>query len=104
MKENKTINQLTNQLIELISYGGSESDVIHLITEQLAFYRCNQQIWQPIETAPRYGRILVLTREIGMCVASAGWDNDTPDKIRWEVINSIVVEPTHWMPLPVKPE
>ena len=53
--------------------------------------------WMPIETAPRYGRILVKGTEIGICVASAGWDTETPDKIRWEVVNDIVVNPTHWM-------
>ncbi len=38
--------------------------------------------------------------EIGICVASAGWDTETPDKIRWEVVNDIVVTPTHWMYIP----
>jgi hypothetical protein len=56
--------------------------------------------WKPIETAPRHGRILVTGTDIGTCVASAGWNNDTPDDIRWEVVNDIVVHPTHWMPLP----
>ena len=58
------------------------------------------QGWQPIETAPRYGRVLVTGTDIGTCVASAGWSNDTPDDIRWEVVNDIVVTPTHWMPIP----
>lgn len=57
-------------------------------------------VWKPIETAPRHGRILVTGTDIGTCVASAGWNNDTPDDIRWEVVNDIVVHPTHWMPLP----
>ena len=56
--------------------------------------------WQPIETAPRYGRILVRGTDVGVCVASAGWDTETPDTIRWEVINGITVTPKHWMPLP----
>lgn len=59
--------------------------------------------WRPIETAPRFGRILVKTEEIGFCVASAGWDNETPEKIRWEVVNGIEVTPTHWMPLTPPP-
>lgn len=60
--------------------------------------------WMPIETAPRYGRILVSGTEIGVCVASAGWDNETPEQIRWEVVNGIVVAPTHWMPIPTRPQ
>lgn len=60
--------------------------------------------WQPITTAPRHGRILVRGTEIGMCVASAGWDNDEPENVRWEVINEITVKPTHWMPLPEPPK
>jgi hypothetical protein len=59
--------------------------------------------WQPIETAPRYGRILIWMDKVGMCVASAGWDNETPDLIRWEVINDITAAPTHWVPLPMPP-
>ena len=60
--------------------------------------------WQLIETAPRFVRILVCGTEIGTCVASAGWDNETPHKVRWEVVNDILVTPTHWMPLPKPPE
>lgn len=57
-------------------------------------------LWLPIETAPRYGRILVKGTDIGVCVASAGWPADKPDEIRWEVVNDVVVNPTHWMPIP----
>lgn len=54
--------------------------------------------WKTIESAPKDGtRILVAGTEIGFCVASAGWDHDTPDIIRWEVVNDIIVNPTHWM-------
>jgi len=60
----------------------------------------NKMEWQPIETAPRFKRILVTGTEIGTCVASAGWDTETPDEIRWGVVNDICVKPTHWMPLP----
>lgn len=56
--------------------------------------------WLPIETAPLGPRILVTGTEIGTCVASAGWDSETPQNIRWEVVNNIVVHPTKWQPLP----
>lgn len=56
--------------------------------------------WRPIETAPRYGRLLVTGTEIGTCVASAGWDTETPESIKWGVVNEIYVTPTHWMSLP----
>jgi len=61
------------------------------------------EVWLPIETAPRYGRILVMGTDIGICVASAGWDNETPEKIIWGVVNDIEVTPTHWMSLPKLP-
>ena len=60
--------------------------------------------WQDISTAPRGGRILVWSPDIGQCVASAGWDTETPDDIRWGVANDIYVEPTLWMPLPQHPD
>lgn len=60
--------------------------------------------WQPIETAPRYGRILVFCPLTGVCVASAGWSNAAPDNIKWYVINDIVAQPTHWMSLPEPPK
>ena len=59
--------------------------------------------WQPIETAPRGPRVLVWSPDIGRCVASAGWRNETPDLVQWEVVNNIVCTPTHWMPLPPTP-
>ena len=60
--------------------------------------------WQPIETAPRYGRILVTGTEIGTCVASAAWDTETPETVRWGVVNDVYVTPTHWMTLPPRRE
>lgn len=61
--------------------------------------------WQPIETAPKDGtRLLVFDPDVGRIVAGAGWDNDTPAQIRWEVMNDICVCPTHWMPLPAAPK
>jgi len=60
--------------------------------------------WQPIESAPKHGRILVTGTEIGTCVASAGWRNDAADDVLWEVVNDITVSPTHWMPLPAGPK
>lgn len=61
--------------------------------------------WLPIDTAPKDGRrILVRCRLIGPCVASAGWDNDSPNDIRWGVVNDVYAEPTHWMPLPDPPK
>lgn len=59
--------------------------------------------WMSIETAPKGKRILVFSAEIGRCVASAGWNTDTPEAIRWEVVNDICVNPTHWRPLPASP-
>lgn len=62
--------------------------------------------WQPIETAPETGPILVWTgnaeqptmfwaslREYGPH-ARRGW---------WIVVSGLAVEPTHWHPLPAPP-
>ena len=57
--------------------------------------------WRDISTAPTDGtRILTAGSVVGRCVASAGWRNDAPDVIYWEITNGIVIEPTHWLPLP----
>ena len=72
----------------------------------IAIAEARAQDWQPIETAPKDGsRILVKDRPhgLGMCVASAGWRNDAPHLIEWQVVNDVVAHPTHWMPLPKPP-
>lgn len=62
------------------------------------------EAWQPIETAPRGPRIWVWEPDgLGQCVASAGWLNETPDVIEWQVVNDITCNPTHWQPLPDPP-
>lgn len=59
--------------------------------------------WQPISTAPLGPRILTYDPEIGQTVASAGWRNESPEVIKWEVLNDITINPSHWMPLPKPP-
>lgn len=69
--------------------------------------------WQPIETAPKDGSI-VLLRLTPHCVVSGQndlellgataprdeWWHIAPDDISYPLVNA----PTHWMPLPAPPE
>jgi hypothetical protein len=99
------LRQAANALHGVYTAENDNSDVfaaIEAIEAELAKPE-QGEVWLPIETAPRYGRILVTGTDIGACVASAGWDNETPEKIRWGVVNDIEVTPTHWMSLPKLP-
>ena len=91
----------TLQMDRELVWGGDSGE--EKWTAALATAPQHESQWQPIETAPRYGRILVWSPDIGQCVASAGWDTETPDDIRWGIVNDIYVEPTLWMPLPQHP-
>jgi len=55
--------------------------------------------WQPIETAPRDGTIILLSTPKGR-VADGMWHK------RYGVWawTYVMVEPTHWMPLPEPPK
>lgn len=54
--------------------------------------------WQPMETAPDIERILVISKEIGRCVASKS--TDIYGKTLWGVVNDVYVTPIAWLPLP----
>jgi hypothetical protein len=55
--------------------------------------------WQPIETAPKDGTVLLVHGErgveLGWCVLSRWY---------WHGRNSVTEQPTHWMPLPEPPD
>ena len=65
--------------------------------------------WQPIETAPKNGRpILVWARN--RYLEKVEW-NDQPEFNYWSLgldgsgnCNNLYYAPTHWMPLPLPPE
>jgi hypothetical protein len=64
--------------------------------------------WQPIETAPKVGRILGYSEKDGQNVW--WWVRhimpDGSDRGSWENISYEwydLVQPTHWMPLPLPP-
>jgi hypothetical protein len=56
--------------------------------------------WQPIETAPKNENpVLTYDRYMGIKIAQYVLDN-------WWILSgedSMVIEPTHWMPLPSPP-
>jgi hypothetical protein len=54
--------------------------------------------WQPIETAPKDGKILAYDPDFGLQVMVFS------DGFWWDTIDSILKTiPTHWMPLPEPP-
>lgn len=80
--------------------GETEDDRLRSIAERLASDRRDR--WQPIETAPRDGPILAVeTSEHGA---------DVPAVVEWRDgwrsydDRSVVLQPTHWMPLPEPPQ
>ena len=69
--------------------------------------------WQPIETAPRDGTLILVTGVNGLntVLAAYYWEGDdySPNPYKgWSgIVNSFgeqrIAEPTHWMPLPEPP-
>lgn len=64
--------------------------------------------WQPIETAPRDGRILVYCPKYGEQFVAFLGVNPNDGEEKWVIaqgsdITFIVPSPTHWMPLPPPP-
>jgi hypothetical protein len=55
--------------------------------------------WQPIATAPRNGSEILAWDELGFC-AVVYWDDA---RVEW-TNGDIVLQPTHWMPLPKGPK
>lgn len=56
--------------------------------------------WQPIETAPKFDLILVITKDRKF--HTAYWD--TYDGGTWWIAGTTLqVRPSHWMPLPEAP-
>ena len=57
--------------------------------------------WQPIETAPKDGAIVLVF--IGGIMGTGFWDDEVDD---WELCGYLIgsAKPTHWMPLPDPPE
>jgi hypothetical protein len=57
--------------------------------------------WQPIETAPKNGRHLLVTTRQWWTPVIAKWDSDR----NWVSVftGNTIGKPTHWMPLPEPP-
>lgn len=82
--------------------------------EKTEFAPIKLSLWQPIETAPKDGRMILLYRPTGggwMNTATGSWNDDRYAKNPrpyWESWLRIGVDwrtlpPTHWMPLPEPP-
>jgi hypothetical protein len=59
--------------------------------------------WQPITTAPKDGRRILLCRATDHAVLLGHWDPDWYGRACW-VAGSSAIEASHWMPLPEPPE
>ena len=60
--------------------------------------------WQPIETAPRNGReILIATRSYLGGVVTVRWEADVPTPTFMDWDGDSYQDATHWMPLPEPP-
>lgn len=62
--------------------------------------------WQPIETAPKDGREVLIIRDFGVSTRyGAKVGSFSPPKNAWVSTyeGQTVYEPTHWMPLPAPP-
>lgn len=64
--------------------------------------------WQPIETAPKDGNVIILADHRGRVVASC-WTGD--EEYPWEFLDGSDTtngwdahRPTHWQPLPEPPQ
>lgn len=73
--------------------------------------RVNQfGVWQPIETAPLHGRIILTFAETdtetgNWSMQLSWWRNDpAPREHHWSGWASYGPMPTHWMPLPPPPD
>ena len=62
--------------------------------EQIA----NETAWQPIETAPKDGRELILL------LTPSNWPQVAYSNTWWQGGFSVENKPTHWMPLPTPPK
>lgn len=71
--------------------------------------------WQPIETAPKDGRYVIISDGITLCDIGM-WRNSEPERVSRGVIikhampegwfnvgRCRVLHPAHWMPLPAPP-
>ena len=56
--------------------------------------------WQPIETAPKDGRNVLIFNEDGIEIG--WWSRGTSEWCRQDMYLS-TAQPTHWMPLPAPP-
>lgn len=70
-----------------------------------AMAECNN--WQPIETAPKDGRWLLLHRADINITIVAQWDDESEPGYDWLTLDGphyCDTFPTHWMPLPEPPK
>jgi len=81
------------------------SAVIDMMQDYAEYKRIK---WQPIETAPKDGTIILVCRSDNYFSQSASYRNYHPNakgKASWrDLLNGTILQPTHWMPLPSKPE
>ena len=102
----KTMNRLAS-LLDEDQFANIEKIVEAAgVTPMDAIAKIGDDMWQPIETAPKIGRFLA-TMKTG-AISVIVWldaDHHAVDEAGWyEHWNFDPVEPTHWMPLPTPPK
>ena len=92
---------LTNALRSAIMSKEEQEILAALPVDQVKAER-----WQPIETAPKDGSRLLVTRAPFTGKAPykiVWWSSSTPKGWRWRLSKLVRFNPTHWMPLPEPP-
>lgn len=61
--------------------------------------------WQPIETAPKDGTRIIVSKVNGPVWCNVNWRHMIRKPDRWDsFVGAVPFEPTHWMPLPEPPD
>lgn len=104
------VERIDKRLMEVREAGFDDVRVYHADWYQL---RDALPVWRPIETAPKDGTVVLLlckyewasdVHRNGICVGFFGPANRWDMAITGNYLQSLEIDPTHWMPLPTPPE
>jgi len=101
------MDDLVNQLMHATVSVGGDFDVGRNVRDA-AVERLGRYEWQPIETAPKDGRSIIIainiaTDEFGPRIACGSWQRLAETWFGTCGSSLVIYNPTHWMPLPAAP-